>query len=267
MSPIVAYLLYALCALGGVAIYLGMPRGRESKSLAGGVLGLAVLAFFLVLMATSASGSESQSAYFYLFSAIAIASAARVITHRKPVYSALYFVLTVIAVAALMVLRQAEFLAIALIIIYAGAILVTYLFVIMLAQAPGSPIYDNQAREPLVTVFACFLLLALILAHAASWDRTAGVAMNIPSHAASARLAGDGARLAQGSEEFVPMGHTLAVGWSVMTKFVVALELAGVLLLVSMVGAITMSRRRVEPEVPRMPDRPLGEIGKEVPPF
>jgi len=172
-------------------------------------------------------------------------------------------------VAALMVLRQAEFLAIALIIIYAGAILVTYLFVIMLAQAPGSPVYDHRAREPLVTVFACFLFMAVVMAQAGAWGRSQqGASADQPGREVGAELVSDSAALTPGSEVAPPPpDHTLAVGWALMTKFVVALELSGVLLLVSMVGAIAMSRRRVEPEVPRTQERPLGQIGKEVPPY
>ena len=73
--------------------------------------------------------------YFWIFSAIALVGAVRVVTHPRPVYSALYFVLTVFATAGLFVLLWAEFMAAALVLIYAGAILVTYVFVIMLAAA------------------------------------------------------------------------------------------------------------------------------------
>ena len=65
--------------------------------------------------------------------------AIRVVTHPKPVYSALYFVLTVFASAGLFVLLWAEFMAAALVLIYAGAILVTYVFVIMLAAEAPPP--------------------------------------------------------------------------------------------------------------------------------
>jgi len=267
VNPLTAYLFYAVVAIGGVALFLMLPRGRGSGSLAGSVLGLAALALLMVLLATRLADSGT-SAYFYLFSVIAIASAARVITHRRPVYSALYFVLTVIAVAALMVLQHAEFLAIALIIIYAGAILVTYLFVIMLAQVPGSPVYDNQAREPLMTVFVCFLLLAAIMAQVGAWGDAEQSTLTDRSASTSARLVSSEETIERTPAETPPsQGNTLAVGWAVMTRFVVALELAGVLLLVSMVGAIAMSRRHVQPEVARLPDRPLGQIGREVPPF
>ena len=85
----------------------------------------------------------------------AIAAAVRMITHPRPVYAALYFVIVVLSSAALFLLLEAEFMAFALIIVYAGAILITYLFVLMLAhQAPqpgaefGQPEYDRVPREP-----------------------------------------------------------------------------------------------------------------------
>ena len=267
MSVTTGYLLNAVFALGSIALFLMLPRGRASKSLAGAMLGLAALASLLVLLATSVAGDASQTIYFYFFSAIAIASAARVITHRKPVYSALYFVLTIIAVAALMVLLQAEFLAIALIIIYAGAILVTYLFVIMLAQSPGTPVYDHTAREPLVTVFACFLFLTAVMTQLSQWNGEKSGQVGDGSATSTMRLAADASVSDSTSAGTKVSGETLAVGWTIMTKYIVALELAGVLLLVSMVGAIAMSRRRVVPETARMPERPLGQIGKEVPPY
>jgi NADH-quinone oxidoreductase subunit J len=269
-----AYLLYAVFAIGGVGLCLMLPQGERTRPLAGGLIGLAALAMLLMLVATRFVPPDGSSPYFYLFAAIAIASAVRVITHPRPVYSALYFVLTVIAVASLMVLQRAEFLAVALVIIYAGAILVTYLFVIMLAYSGGSPVYDRQAREPMLTVFTCFLLMAAIAVHAGELpaSRAASFSSREPAPVETFRspAAIDEPTMALTPAEKEPpraMGNTLAVGRMLMTRHVVTLEIGAVLLLVAMVGAIAMSRRRVKSEVPRMPARPLGQIGKEVEPF
>jgi len=159
-------------------------------------------------------------------------------------------------VAALLVLQDAEFLAVALILIYAGAILVTYLFVIMLAQQPGSPIYDRRTREPFLAVVVGFVLMAMI----------AGRAGEFPVRAAEKATLADGGRN-PGSAAPQLTGNTMAIGAVVTTKFVVALELAGVLLLISMVGAIALSRKRVTSDAIRAPHRTLGQIGKEVEPF
>jgi NADH-quinone oxidoreductase subunit J len=244
LSPNTALLLYLAFAAGGFGVYLMMPRAERSTTAVGGLIAVASLLGLFALIGSRLSGAGGGSVYFYLFAAIAIAGAARVVTHPKPVYSAIYFVLVVIAVAALLVLLQAEFLAAALVIIYAGAILVTYLFVIMLAQQPGSPMYDRSAREPFAAVVAGFLLMGAVAGQA-------GALSNGATPAPTSSI----------------IGGTAAMGAIVTTKYVVVLEVAGILLLVSMVGAIALSRKRVPTEVVRTPRPQLGEIGKEVEPF
>ena len=123
--------ILAFCVLAAVGTLLLLP-GRRSVAwgrLGGGLLfvGLLLLAITMFLQA------GYRNAYFWAFAAICILGSVRVVTHPQPVYSALYFVLTVFSSAGLFVLAYAEFMAVALITIYAGAILVTYTFVIMLA--------------------------------------------------------------------------------------------------------------------------------------
>ena len=259
MTGSTAYALYGVFALGAIAMFLLLPQPQRSRPLVGAVAGLAALALLLVVLATRVATADT-TVYFYLFAALAIASAARVISHPRPVYSALYFVLTVIAVAALLVLQHAEFLAVALIIIYAGAILVTYLFVIMLAHQGGSAVYDRRAREPLWTVLICFLLMANITTRAAVLPPAAspkGVPVSSSVAAGPAQLDGPPATF----------GNTAAVGATLMSRYIVAIQMAGVLLLISLVGAIALSRRKVRSDVPPMSARPLGQIGREVQPF
>jgi NADH-quinone oxidoreductase subunit J len=250
-----AYLLYLAFAGGAFALYFLAPRpdGRRAGRTAGWLAAIAAGGTALVASQRTAA---APGAYFYLFALVALLAAVRVVTHPKPVYSAVYFVLVVIAVAAILILQQAEFLAVALVIVYAGAILVTYLFVIMLAQQPGAPMYDRKAREPLLAVVAGFVLTGLVAGQSARSPHEA------PSRAPARTAA---TRAAPAS---VPAyGNTASVGLAVMTRYPVALELAGVLLLVSMVGAVALARKRVpaeggQPTAPR-----LGEIGKEVEPF
>ena len=106
---------------------------------------------------------------FYVFAAILIFAAARVITVRNPVHAALHLVLAFFTCAGLWLLLEAEFMAFALIIVYAGAILITYVFVIMLAQQapqPGEaehqPEYDLVPREPAAAALIGFVMLALL---------------------------------------------------------------------------------------------------------
>ncbi len=252
-------ILYLIFATGAVGLYFLMPNpGRTHRGVGATFSLLAALALMVLLGQRVLAGAEGAG-FFYLFGLIAVVAAGRVVTHPKPVYSALYFVLVVVAVAALMVLQRAEFLAVALIIIYAGAILITYLFVIMLAQAGGSPVYDRRAREPFMAVMVGFVLMGAI----------AGRAGDLPEAKTPATIP-----VTQADVEPVTLAvdapgesHTLSIAALVMTKYVVVLELSGVLLLVAMIGAIAMSRKQVPTDPHQTPRRPLGEIGKEVEPF
>ncbi|MFN0011482.1 MAG: NADH-quinone oxidoreductase subunit J [Phycisphaerales bacterium] len=170
LNPI---LLYGACALGALGVWVCLPKKSPSPFVIGGLL--AAIAFGLVMVglgwAVRQSGGAPQlpNYHFYIFSAIALGAAIRVISHPRPVYAALYFVLTVLATCGLYLILSAEFMAFALVIVYAGAILITYLFVIMLAtEAPSADSldslaeYDRVAREPLAATIAGFVLLAAL---------------------------------------------------------------------------------------------------------
>ncbi|MEX0885629.1 MAG: NADH-quinone oxidoreductase subunit J, partial [Phycisphaeraceae bacterium] len=137
--------IYIASFLGAVGLVLMMPKARHNYRLLGALIAAAALGgLWLFLGSVDALWAEDLGigatafGYHYLFGAIAIVSAARVITHTRPVYAALWFVLVVLASAGLLLTLAADFMAFAMIIIYAGAILVTYMFVIMLAtQSAG----------------------------------------------------------------------------------------------------------------------------------
>ena len=130
-------LLLAMCVVAGIATVLLLPGRREASFRKMGGAGLLFLGLIGValLVRYGADHGGGPGVYFWAFAAIAVAGAVRVVTHPRPVYSALYFVLTVFATAGLFILLWAEFMAAALVLIYAGAILVTYVFVIMLASS------------------------------------------------------------------------------------------------------------------------------------
>ncbi|MGD2108003.1 MAG: NADH-quinone oxidoreductase subunit J [Phycisphaerae bacterium] len=257
MTSTTAYLLYLIFALGGAGLYLALPKAGKQQSAAGAVLGVLAVVALLIVLATQVVVPGARWGYFVVFATIAILASARVITHPKPVYSALYFVLVVVAVAALLVLQHAEFLAVALIIIYAGAILVTYLFVIMLAHQAGSQVYDRRSREPFLAVLAGFVLMAAIAGQSERVPRGAFAEPGVPP--AFGAVANGGRLMSE--------GNTSGVGAVVMTNHVVALEVAGLLLLISMIGAIAMSRKKLPAEGFTAPRKPVGQIGKEVEPY
>ena len=86
--------------------------------------------------------------FFYIFSAAALVGGVLTVTSRNPIYSALWFASVVLSTAGLFLLASAPFLAAGTIIVYAGAIIVTFLFVIMLAQMEGKALYDRAAGPP-----------------------------------------------------------------------------------------------------------------------
>ena len=257
MTSATAYMLYFLFAMGGAGVFLLMPKAERRTSMPGAIIGGLAAVALLAFLGFRIIVPDSTTAYFYLFSTIALVGAVRVITHVKPVYSALYFVLVVIAVAALLVLLQAEFLAVALIIIYAGAILVTYLFVIMLAQQSGSPVYDRRAREPFWAVTAGFVLMAAVAGRAGDLSETTAGVVSLAQAQEALDL----------DSSIQTIGHSQAIGNMVMTRHVVALEVAGVLLLVSMIGALAMSKKKVPGDGFSPPAKPIGQIGREVEPY
>ena len=219
-----AILMTIAVAIGGVGLYLAMPRGRGGRG-AAPLLVLSAATAVLIGLFISRLAGQTTAGWFVPLSIIGLAAGVRVITHPRPVYSALYFILVVIAVAGLLLLMDAEFLAAALVIIYAGAILVTYVFVIMLAQQSGEASYDQQAREPFLAILAGFVLLGTI--GSKLFQSSAGKAA------------------AETAIEPAAVGDNVTqVGTSLLTTYAVGLELAGVLLLAAMVGAIAIARRK-----------------------
>ena len=166
LSPII---LYVAIAIGAVGVAMALPRQSRVNPQALGALIAAAGVGGLIAILALVAGADRPNLFFYIFAFIALGAALRVITHPRPIYSALYFILTILASAGLYLLLDAEFMTFALIIIYAGAILITYLFVIMLATTAPSDEgyeildeYDAVAREPVVSTFAGFLVLAIL---------------------------------------------------------------------------------------------------------
>ncbi len=260
MTGVLPNLIYLVFAVGAAGVYFALPRSGRSTGHAGGLLGLAAVAL-LVLVAVSKAAPRDWAGFTYLFSAVALLAAGRVITHPKPVYCVLYFVLVVVAVAFLVVLQEAEFLGVALVIVYAGAILVTYAFVLMLAQPSVAFSEDTRSREPFWAVLAGFVSMAVI----------AGQVGRLPERATAASPTAQlvshpvGPIAAPSSDQ--AGGNTAGVGRELLTTYVLTFELAGVLLLVAMIGAIAIARKRVPAEEVPTAELPLGQIGRQVPPF
>lgn len=290
------YLFYIASAVGALAVYLMMPTQRSAPGRFGGLIGLLALAGTFGFLINRFPADVLPNVYFYVFTLLAVACAVRVITHSRPVYSALFFVMVVLSVCGLFVILEAEFMAFAMIIIYAGAILVTYLFVIMLATLPQvegqeeqSPMYDRVAREPFSAVILGFALVAVLSnvmfraddlqpnpVYAQTPDHVA-VVNEIPKRVmptlrqleavpaevdlADAMFSVQGDRLiiavAEGGEHAVALtdelkallggqlGNIDRVGLALFEGHPLGIELAGIILLLSMVGAIVIGRKNV----------------------
>src|SRR5262245_61142288 len=149
-------------ALGLAAVYLLLPRARRYPPLWGGVLAglsLATGAWFII----RAEMALPETVLFYAFAGLALASAGMMITLTNPVHAALSFALVILSTCGVFLLNGAPFLMAATIIIYAGAIVVTFLSVIMLAQQEGPSSADQRSREPFLATVAGFVLLGALL--------------------------------------------------------------------------------------------------------
>jgi NADH-quinone oxidoreductase subunit J len=214
-----------------------MPRTARLPKVIGLILamcGAGLLATWL----NPATSSPTQTILFLAFSAGAILSAILMITNRNPVYSALWFALVTLSVCGLFLLQSAPFLAAATVIVYAGAIVVTFVFVIMLAQQSGATVYDQRSRQPfLATVFAMLLLAALL----GTLKSSTAIDFHFADHREPSAVAAN-AMSQLGSKD--PPDTVLALGRSLFGDYLFAVELAGTLLLVATIGAIAIAPRR-----------------------
>ncbi|SFW33967.1 NADH-quinone oxidoreductase subunit J [Nitrosovibrio sp. Nv17] len=166
-----------------------------------------------------------QDATFYFFSAILVLSGLGVITARNPVHSALLLVLAFFASAGLWLLLEAEFLAITLVLVYVGAVMVLFLFVVMMLD-----INLARLREGFWKWFPVGAFLGIVMA-----AQMAFVMMGDREGAGGA---------APPAPRPADYSNTKELGRLIYTEYVYAFELAAVLLLVAIVAAIALTLRR-----------------------
>lgn len=251
--------LYLATVMGGVGLFLMMPQRAAALRGVGVLLGLGFLGLLWGVLGTKVSGLWGEAPasfyYHYVFGLIALVSGVRVITHTQPVRAALWFIMVVLSSAGLLLTLSAEFVAYALVIVYGGAILVTYMFVLMLASQSSesesedaSPMYDRRAREPMLAVLAGFVLLSTLLGFSFESSR-------LPEPAVTRSL--EASPLVNRVDDRLPEvvvehrgeagveTNLEAVGRDLFESHPLAIELAGVILLVSLVGAVVIARTEV----------------------
>jgi len=163
---------------------------------------------------------------FYFFAALAVASSVLMVTQKNPVYSAMSLVVTLFSLAGIFVLLEAHFLAALQIVVYAGAILVLFLFVIMLLNLGHDFEPDSRGRFAWLVGAGIGLVLFAELV----------VALRSSSVDPQADMI---------SPLLASRGAVAAVAEPLFYNYLVAVEVTGVLLLVAMVGAVVLARRRV----------------------
>jgi NADH-quinone oxidoreductase subunit J len=164
--------------------------------------------------------------FFYVFSAVAIGSAVMVIGARNPVHSVLFLILAFFNAAGLFIILGAEFLAMILVIVYVGAVAVLFLFVVMMLDVDFVELRQGFLNYlPVGAVIGIVLLAELILV-LGGWvfapNATTIIAAPFPASTVS---------------------NTVAIGQILYTRYAFFFEIAGLILLVAMVGAIVLTLR------------------------
>ena len=163
------------------------------------------------------------AAVFYILASVALLSAVMVIWSRNVVHSAIYLVLTFLCVAGVYVLLRAEFVAAVQVLVYAGGIVVLFLFVIMLvnlAQTLGPRVRVHATVSAVVGAAAAALLLYVV---------------------GKGRME---SRFSPGVDLSAQGGNLQQVGWALYRDYMLPFEIASLLLLVAMIGAIVLARQK-----------------------
>jgi NADH-quinone oxidoreductase subunit J len=164
------------------------------------------------------------AALFYLFSAVLLGAAFMVITARSTVHAALYLVLSFFNAACIWMLLKAEFLSIALVLVYVGAVMVLFLFVVMMLD-----INTDSMRQGFWTHFPLAAFVGVLIALEIALVMKAG--FNLPEAKAF-------------DPALMKLGNTRMLGIEIYTQYLYPLQVAAVLLLVAMIAAIALTLRQ-----------------------
>lgn len=163
-----------------------------------------------------------QSGVFYFFAAVLLSSAVAVITVRNPVHAALFLVLAFFTSAVIWLLLEAEFLGIALVLVYVGAVMVLFLFVVMMLKVNVAKVRTGGTGYlPLGVLVGAIMIVEMI------------VVINVPAFG----LQGPQPKPAHHS-------NTQALGELLFTEYVYPFEIAGAILLVAIIAAIALTVRK-----------------------
>lgn len=253
-SAFISVALLASLLLGSLALGLGIPGSSPKKRVS--ALWLGALSLALLLISGTHAGGVLPQIVFWSLALVTVASAAGTICSRSAVYSAIWFAASLLGTGGLFVLQDAQFLGIATIVVYAGAIVVTLLFVVMLAQPDGHDTYDriswSRWAKPLAVCAVGLLLLGLFATlqdlrrpvGAVTASGTVTKRATIRSAAKAAEQAASKAQEEQSSAGPVTAStkppHMALIGRELFSRHLLSVELAGTLLLAALVGAVAI---------------------------
>ena len=211
-----------------VGLWLMLPRA----SAAGRSLGTVLLAAGLGVFASQVPrlGSWINDGVFFILAGVTLGAAVATVTFRNPVYSAIWFALSLLGTAGLFLFQGAQFLGVATVVVYAGAILVTFLFVLMLAQPEGHAPYDRLGSGPRLSALTGALLVGLLTVAITGVFQNPVVADRPVAPFAAPQLAG----------EILAPEHMAHLGAQLFSRHLVAVEVAGTLLLIALVGTVAI---------------------------
>ncbi len=174
---------------------------------------------------------DAKTGLFYLFSAVMLFAAFRVITARNPVHAALYLVLAFFQAAGIWLLLQAEFLAIALVLVYVGAVMVLFLFVVMMLDVNIDSIRVGFWKNfPLIGAFGAIIALEMSWVLIGNYRGT-----EIPKMVNA---------VAPHADKLAQISNTKEVGILLYTQYLYPLQIAAVILLVAIIAAIALTLRQ-----------------------
>ena len=228
MSP--AGRLIVAFVLAAFGLWFLLPKGKADWRRAGIILCVLAGCFFASLF--KPLGDLLATSSFCVLASITIVSAVSTIVARSPVYSAIWFAVTLLATGGLFLLNGAQFLGVATVAVYAGAIVVTFLFVLMLAQPEGHAFYDRISwggTPAALAVLAGLMFVVVTVWSVWSLDPVSGE-----------EVANADPNIVKVLDE--PQ-HVAALGGMLFSKHLIAIQVAGTLLFAALVGAVAIAGR------------------------
>ena len=187
---------------------------------------------------------------FFIVGTVAVASSILVIAMRNPVHSALFLLLTFLCVAILFVIKSAEFVAAVQVLVYAGGIMVLFLFVVMLINVrhlPEERVLSQFWKGGLAVGLALFVLFATVVRTGAYHDESTSKRRlrSTPTYGTRRIHNPDGSVTRQRVVRYQNVGNSEAVGMALYRDYLVPFEVASLFLLVAMIGAIVIGKREL----------------------